>query len=416
MNYRPALFVLLSVSLFFAAFHGAVAEEQPKITFEKIELDTKFRSEGVAVADFNNDGEKDIAAGFVWYEAPDWKMHTIAKETASDNGSVLGTPPHYKPKGYSNSFSNFADDINGDGWIDLIVVDFPSRPTWWYENPGKEDKPWTKHLGTPVTNNESPAYADIDGDGKKELIAAFAPSTQEANGPDRQMGYFTRGDDPTAAWKIHAVSKKGAPGCMVYYHGLGVGDVNGDQRTDILCSDGWWEAPTKDEGQFWKFHLAPFGQGPPKPGEYRSAAHLHVGDFDGDGDSDVLSSSPHNYGIWWHEQTGDDEWKTHEIDNSYSQTHGLCVADINGDGLTDFVTGKRWWAHGGGDPGGGEPAVFCWYEQSRDNGQVKWIRHQFDDDSGPGTQFELADVDGDGHIDVVTSNKKGVKFFRQVRE
>jgi hypothetical protein len=92
------------------------------------------------------------------------------------------------------------------------------------------------------------------------------------------------------------------------------------------------------------------------------------------------------------------------------------VADINGDGLPDFVTGKRWWAHASGDPGVDEPAVFCWFELKRKDGRPEWIRHQFDHDSGPGTQFELADVDGDGLIDVVTSNKKGVHFFRQVRE
>ena len=47
------------------------------ITWKKTVLDTKFRSEGVAVADVNKDGKIDILAGEVWYEAPDWKMHEI---------------------------------------------------------------------------------------------------------------------------------------------------------------------------------------------------------------------------------------------------------------------------------------------------------------------------------------------------
>ena len=416
MNSRPALLVLLSLSTLFLVADAVSAEENVKIRFKKIQLDEKFRSEGVAVGDFNNDGKQDVAAGCVWYEAPDWKMHTIANEPASGSGSMLGTPPHFKPQGYSNSFSNYADDVNGDGWMDLIVVDFPSRPTWWYENPKVEGKEWIKHLGTPVTNNESPAYADVDGDGTKDLVAAFAPSTAVANGPDRQMGYFTRGDDPNAPWKIHPVSVKAAPGCRMYYHGLGVGDVNSDGRADILCSDGWWEAPADRDAALWKFHRVGFGQAGKTANDEHLSAHLHVEDFDGDGDADVLASSPHSYGIWWHEQVGANLWKKHEIDRSYSQTHGVCVADINGDGLTDFVTGKRWWAHGGGDPGGDEPAVFCWYELSREGGKVKWIRHQFDHDSGPGTQFQVADVNRDGLIDIVTSNKKGVYVFLQERE
>ena len=81
---------------------------------------------------------------------------------------------------------------------------------------------------------------------------------------------------------------------------------------------------------------------------------MYVFDFNGDGLNDVLASSPHGYGSWWHEQTADG-WKTHEIDTSFSQTHSLVLADIAGDGLPGFVTGKRWWAHGPtGDVGASE--------------------------------------------------------------
>ena len=51
----------------------------------------------------------------------------------------------------------------------------------------------------------------------------------------------------------------------------------------------------------------------------------------------------------------ENKWRTKEIDRTFSQTHAVCVADINGDGLLDFVTGKRWHAHSGGDPGAKRP-------------------------------------------------------------
>ena len=83
---------------------------------------------------------------------------------------------------------------------------------------------------------------------------------------------------------------------------------------------------------------------------------MYVFDFNGDGLNDVLASSPHGYGIWWYEQMKDGGWKTHEIDKTFSQTHSLVLADITGDGLPGFVTGKRWWAHGpNGDVGASEP-------------------------------------------------------------
>lgn len=386
-SYLLSLFALLATS------SVAVGEVPAKVKFKKVRIDSQFRSEGVAVGDFNGDGKLDIAAGSVYFAAPDWKMVPLVEN-----------PPVFDPKGYAPTFANFAEDLNGDGWTDLIVVDFPGKQTWWLENPQSTGGPWKRHEMVAVTNNESPQYVDINGDGKRELIAGTSPDPEQTDGPDRYMAFFSRTNDPYASWKINRVSQAGAPSTTRYSHGLGVGDINGDGRRDIVVPQGWWEQPADDTAP-WKFHPAPLGE---------PAADMHVFDINGDGRADVLSSSAHAYGIWWHEQTADG-WKTHLIDDSFSQTHSVCVADINGDGLLDFVTGKRWWAHAQGDPGGDEPAVLFWFEQSRKDGQVVWIPHQIDHDSGVGTQFQLADINGDGLVDIISSNKKGTHLFLQTR-
>ena len=69
-----------------------------KVQFHKVRLDDKFRSEGVAVADFNQDGKLDIAAGYVWYAAPDWQMHAIAAEPPEPPGALLGPLPSLIPR------------------------------------------------------------------------------------------------------------------------------------------------------------------------------------------------------------------------------------------------------------------------------------------------------------------------------
>ncbi|HWA97688.1 MAG TPA: VCBS repeat-containing protein, partial [Pirellulales bacterium] len=206
---------------------------------------------------------------------------------------------------------------------------------------------------------------------------------------------------------VQPISEPGVDEARKFFHGLGAGDVNSDGRTDIVVPTGWWEAPPSLAAGAWPFHRASLGE---------PCADMLVYDFDGDGDNDVLSSAAHQIGIWWHEQSPDG-WKTHEIDSTFSQTHALCLADINGDGLPDFVTGKRWWAHGPNkDVNPGDPAVMYWFELSRKEGKPVWTPHKFDDDSGIGTQFEVIDVNGDGLLDVVTSNKRGVHYFAQVRE
>ena len=373
--------------------------QQPagKVAFKRTVIDPTFRSEGVAVGDFNHDGKKDIAAGYVWYAAPDWKMQLTGDKA-----------PEHDPHGYSRTFQTFADDLNGDGWDDIIVVEFPGEATTWLENPKKPDTAWTRHTLAQVTNNESPQFVDVDGDGKRDLLAATSPDPKNFDGPERKMAFFTRQADPMQLWTVHAVSAAGAPSTTRFSHGVGLGDVNGDKRNDIVVPQGWWEAPENRESGEWKFHAAPLGE---------NCAQMYVYDFDGDGDGDVLSSAAHLVGMWWHEQLPDGKWKTHEIDKSFTQTHALCLADINGDGLSDFVTGKRWWAHGPkGDIDPDKPAVLSWFELKREGGKPTWTPHQFDHDSGVGTQFEVADVNGDGLLDVVTSNKKGTYYFQQVRE
>ncbi len=97
----------------------------------------------------------------------------------------------------------------------------------------------------------------------------------------------------------------------------------------------------------------------------------------------------------------------------FSEPHALYLADINGDGLMDFVTGKRFSAHGPtGDVEPNAPAVVYWFELQRDKEHgVRFIPHKIDDDSGVGTQVTAVDLNGDGVADIIVGNKKGTFIF-----
>jgi len=360
-----------------------------EVRFKKIVIDKTFRSEGVATGDVNRDGRLDIFAGDVWYEAPKWKMHEIRP---------VGK---YKAAGgYSRCFANFAQDVNGDGWIDSIVIGMPGGPCYWYENPQKKPGHWKQRVVWKSACNETPLFADLLGDGK--------PVPLFPHRPQAIMAWFSVPKKLEGLWDMHAISSRNAPGTARFSHGLGVGDVNGDRRNDVIITNGWWEAPQDRTQSNWTFHKARLGP---------ACANMLAYDVDGDGDSDIITSSAHSYGMWWFEQVraeGRVQFKQHEIHRKFSQTHALILADMNGDGIVDLVTGKRYFAHHGGDPGGREPAVLYWFELRRpQKGKVEFVPHPIDDDSGVGTQFEVRDVNGDGRLDIITSNKKGVHLFLQ---
>lgn len=361
-----------------------------EVRWRRAVLDTAFRSEGVAVADVNRDGKPDVIAGNLWYEAPAWAPHEIAPAVRYD-GAI----------GYSNSFVNFAADLNHDGWPDQILIGMPGDKAVWRENPGKRGGPWAEHIIWRSACNETQQFADLLRTGRRLLVFPYDEKT---------MAYYTPTADPTAEFVAHDVSAAGQPGTARFSHGLGVGDVNGDGRPDIITSDGYYEGPAAGAGGLWRFVACRIG-GP--------CAHLYAYDVNADGLPDVISTSAHGAGVWWHEQRktpGGPEFVQHTIDDSITQTHAAELVDINGDGLKDIVTGKRHWAHGpSGDIRPGDPSMVVWYELRRKGHDVTWTRHTIDEDSGVGTQFAVADMNGDGRPDVVTSNKNGVFVFIQVR-
>ncbi len=366
-------------------------------SFKKIQLSDKFYAEGANAGDFNHDGKLDVVAGPFWFEGPDFqKRHEYRPAKAFD------------PAGYSDNFVTFVYDFNGDGWDDILVIDTPGVAAHWFENPKGKDGPWEKHLAFNVVDNESPMFGDITGDGKPELVFNTGGFLGYAS-PD-----WSRPNEP---WKFHPISPKGK--WHKYTHGVGFGDVNGDGRTDFLQIDGWWEQPASlANDPVWTLHPFNFGEG---------GAQMFAYDFNGDGLADILTClHPHQYGLAWYEQVkenGQISFRQHLImgkkaeDSPYgvkfTQIHAFELIDMDGDGIKDFVTGKRWWAHKPPtDPESDAPAVLYWFKTVRlGQGKVDFVPYLIDDNSGVGTQFLAKDINGDGLPDVVVANKKGIFVF-----
>ncbi len=390
-----------------ASFPTGAEEPVPHITFQTIQLSNVFFSEGADAGDFNKDGHPDVVSGPFWYAGPDFEKKYLIYE-----------PKPFNPLGYSDNFFAFTDDFNRDGWVDVLVYGFPGKQAWWFENPGGQERLWTRHTALEVVDNESPMYVDINQDGKREIICSSGGYFGYAH-PDPK--------DPTAMWIFHRISDKSAGGRFT--HGLGTGDVNGDGRVDLLEKSGWWEQPPTLEGDpQWKKHPFPFSRA--------GGAQMFAYDVDGDGDSDVITSlAAHGYGLAWYEQVlreGNIDFLPHLImgdkpeENPYgvcfSQLHAVELVDIDGDGLKDIVTGKRYWAHGPhGDAEPNAAPVVYWFRLVRDASKqgpegVSFIPFPIDDNSGVGTEVTVSDLNGDQAPDVIVGNKKGTFVHLQQRK
>ena len=206
-----------------------------------------------------------------------------------------------------------------------------------------------------------------------------------------------------------------------FYHGTGVGDVNGDGRLDLILNDGWWEQPARaarrSRGPSIRFKFA-----------RRGGAQMFAYDVDGDGDNDVITSlDAHGWGLAWFEQVkenGETTFREHKFMGdrgeeakygvAFSQPHALALADIDGDGLIDIVVGKRRWAHGPkGDvePDGDAGRLLVPPRQRSRAKPARFVPHLIDDATGVGVQITAADVNGDGRPDVLTASKLGTFLF-----
>ncbi len=367
--------------------------------FRMQQLNDFYYSWGATTGDINHDGIPDVISGPFYYLGPDYtdrREFTAARSYSPSNNFPEGMVYH-------------AADYNGDGWTDILVVN--SRPVYLYVNPKGEARRWDRFNVVPSSTSEINIFKDIDGDGKPDVLFA---------GPNMVMAYAKPDPaNPTAPWKVHNISEPGLGGA----HGMGVGDINGDGKMDVVNSRGWWEQPANGPGEgLWKFHEAAMGTG---------GAEMGIYDVNGDGLNDVVTAiAAHGWGLAWFEQKRDAQknitFVRHDIMGdfstknaggvTFSEPHGAAFADMDGDGVPDLITGKRFYSHLEShlDPDPYGPAVLYWYRTVRNPkapGGAEFVPELIHNRSGVGSQFVVTDLNKDGTPDVVIGDVKGTFIF-----
>jgi hypothetical protein len=363
-------FLLVTFPIIASAQETTVKFKKQVIAYES--------TESVGVFDVDKDGILDLVSGSFWYKGPRFLDRFLI-------GEVKRFGEYYE------DFSTIPMDVNEDGKMDFITGGWFEGTLVWKENPG-DGSEWTTHEIAKTGNIETTRGFDIDGDGVLEIL----PNT-----PGKELAYYKK-TGPNQFEKY--------PVAEMHGHGLGFGDINGDGRGDLVISEGWLEAPSDLKTGKWILH-SDFNLGD-------ASIPMIVTDVNSDGMADIIVGQAHGYGLFWMEQKKEGNqisFVKHEIDPYQAQYHTMEWVDIDNDGQNELVTGKRYRAHNGKDPGGKDYAGLYYFKWNGESFTKNVISYgPLGEGKGSGLYISIADLDGDGWKDIVVAGKDGLVVFENL--
>jgi hypothetical protein len=378
------------------------ASAQTAFNFKHEEIDKSLAiGYAVCLGDLNGDGKKDIVVcdktRVIWFENPTWKLRAIMENQARPDNVCIDLA-----------------DVDGDGNLDVALGagwrppnSTSSAPLMWYRRGESLDQPWTGYMIGEEPSLHRIRFADIDKDGKPELVSAplyAAGSTPGKNWSEngvRLTAYKAPSDATKGPWGYEVLDSS-----MHTMHNFWPVDMDGDGAIEFLTAsfEGVGHVARGKDGKWSRSQLGEGNQANPKGS--RGSSEIKLGKLKS-GKMYIGTIEP------WHGNQvvvyvfGGEAGKPpvrKVIDEQLKWGHAVWCADLDGDGGEELVIGVR-------DPL--NEKVKSGVNVFKSDDGESWTKHVVDSGGMATEDLAVGDLNGDGKPEIVAVGRatKNVKIY-----
>jgi hypothetical protein len=404
---HPMRYLLLAVAFLCGLATLVPGRAEKALSFEMKEIETKLGvGYAVRLVDVDRDGKLDIVVvdthRVVWYQNPTWKQRTIIKgKTIKDNVCIA---PY---------------DIDGDGRIDFALgaawkpFDTKGGGTLqWLRQPKDLDKEWDMFPISSEPMLHRIRFIDIDGSGKPALVVGplmGRNSTGAGNWMDgrplRVLAYRVPKDPAKGPWKAETLNED----LHVMHNFTGV-PAEGRKGKDILTASYEGVHRLYKDGEKWRLRRLGTGN-QEKPTGSRGASEIKQGKLK-DGTPFIATIEPwhgHQVVVYTPPKKKGELWQRQVLDDKLKWGHAVWCADLDGDGGDELIIGVR-------DNLSKAAGEKCGVRIYKWKGGTKWERQLVDEGGVAVEDLAVADLDGDGKLDIVAVGRAthNVRIYRNL--
>lgn len=379
-------FLLLILQNIGTIYYSGIENGKTKsIQFQRILIDTNF-SQGYQIksADLNGDGLIDLVAvstrmtQIYWYQNPSWEKHLLYDKTR-------------------NNIDIAPMDVDEDGDIDLALASrfnlgnsTEGGYIHWLENT-HGGVFWEEHFIDSIPTSHRLRWADIDEDGKDELIN-LPIIGRGAERPDYKQGveftFYKIPETPSVSpWSKHIIDTS-----LHMAHGIQLVQGEGSRWTILTASfEGvsLFTPPETGDGNDWtRLHLGAGHKGV-RPGQ--GSSEVGLGQLPAD-EKFIATIEPWhgNEVVTYRPPGAGGVWQREVIDTSFNDGHALVCLDLDGDGVDEIIAGHR----------GKDYHLYYYQFDQRD---LQWIRHNIDQGGMSAAGLCVLDFNQDGRMDIAAA-------------